>query len=135
MHSTGAMPYKTDIILEFTQGRTSSARELTESEAVSIVKYLEKFDPCDRMRKKIFAICHTIGWLYDQTDIDRKLNQAKIDAFIKRYGYLKKALNKYSRQELPKLVSQFEAIQKKVDKERANKAVDKLLSEIGITTQ
>jgi hypothetical protein len=66
----------------------------------------------NNMRRRILSICYSIGWT--QFDDDKKkmvVNMDKLNAWLLKYGYLHKPLNKYSRQELPLLVTQFEKLE------------------------
>lgn len=139
LNETGLIEDKKDLVRSFTNGRAESSKELSVKEANRLILHLEGFhqthDPADRMRKKIFAICHHLQWIYGSSEVDKKLNQVKIDAFIKRYGYLKKPLNAYTRLELPKLVSQLEIIEKKYEAAKINNAVDSLLKELNLSLE
>jgi hypothetical protein len=89
------------------------------------------------MRRKIFAIGRAIGWLSGDTDEDRAMNRAKLDTFLRTKSYLKKPLNYYAPAELPKLVAQFELIEKHVkasaDNRAAGGAVADLLADLNLS--
>ena len=93
-------------------------------------------ETANRMRRKLFAIGRAIGWLSGETAEDLAMNRAKLDAFLVNKSYLKKPLKFYAPAELPKLVSQFEMIQKHVEKSAANReagqAVADLLAELDL---
>ena len=93
-------------------------------------------EAANRMRRKIFAIGRAIGWLSGDTDADRAMNRAKLNSFLERKSYLKKPLNAYAPAELPKLVAQFELIEKNVKKQADNReagdAVAALLAELDL---
>ena len=97
-----------------------------------VIKMLQKNDPCDKMRKKIISICYQLGWIYNGNDDDKKMNMAKIDAFLKSRGYIKKPLNQYTKSELPKLVSQFQQIARNNDRTKAGKVLNSILDDLGI---
>jgi hypothetical protein len=88
------------------------------------------------MRRKIFAIGRAIGWLSGDTAEDHAMNRAKLDSFLLTHSYLKKPLKDYTPAELPKLVAQFELIEKQVkkaaDNREAGAAVAGLLGELGL---
>ena len=90
------------------------------------------------MRRKLFAIGRAIGWLSGDTDADRAMNRAKLDHFLRTKSYLKKPLNAYAPAELPKLVAQFELIEKNIkksaDNREAGQAVAELLAELDLPT-
>ncbi len=95
-------------------------------------------EAANRMRRKIFAIGRAIGWLSGDTDEDRAMNRAKLDTFLRTKSYLKKPLNYYAPAELPKLVAQFELIEKHVkasaDNRAAGQAVAELLADLNLPT-
>jgi hypothetical protein len=103
--STKMMQHKKELVYQFSNERTTSSGELTYQECQSLIDFLkgQKTDnPADRMRKKIIALMkHDLKWTIKE-----------IDEFCKTKGYLKKGFNDYTKQELPKLVSQFENIHK-----------------------
>lgn len=105
--------HKQMIIAGFSVGRTESSRDLYYEEAVAVIKHLKETDPnaaaADKMRKKMLYFAHEMGW--------KKLKNGKLVADIQRidnwclqFGYIKRKLDNYSYQELPKLVSQFQAV-------------------------
>lgn len=90
-------------------GRTNSSKELTFLEASHLIESLlqsdHNYDSCQRMRRKVIAMAREIGWIVkDQKRVDLK----KIDGWCRKFSYLKKSLNRYTFEELPKLVRQFE---------------------------
>jgi len=103
------------IIGGFTAGRSTSSKDLCYEEAVAVIKHLKQNDPnregADKMRKKILYYAHEMGW---QQLKNGKLvaDLRRIDLWCLQFGYLKRKLDNYSYQELPKLVSQFESMYK-----------------------
>jgi len=95
-------------------------------------------EACNRMRRKLFAIGRAIGWLSGDTEADRAMNRAKLDTFLRTKSYLKKPLNAYTPAELPRLVAQFELIERNVQKAADNReaadAVADLLAELDLPT-
>lgn len=81
---------------------------MTDQEARELIAYLENSrttpSPEERMRRKIISRAHEMGWKTPEgkADIER------IDNWCLNYGYLKKKLNQYTYNELPKLVTIFE---------------------------
>jgi hypothetical protein len=73
----------------------------------------------DRMRKKVISKAASYMGL-------KELDMTAVYKFVLEIGYLKKDLNRYSFEELPKLVTQMEAIwEKRVETNRKNiKKVD-----------
>ncbi|MES2732864.1 MAG: hypothetical protein V4714_14010 [Bacteroidota bacterium] len=138
LHELDLMEDKKHLISMITRGRTESSKELSVNEAKTLILHLEGIGSpdsvADRMRKKIFAICYKLEWIYGNSPEDHKMNRVIIDNFIKTKGYLKKPLNAFTVAELPKLVSQFEQIEKHTEKAQAGKAVKGLLDELNISS-
>lgn len=111
--ATRQVEHKADLVSSFTQGRALSSRDMYEEEAQALVDFLQNGgkveDKADKMRKKILSICHTMGWYKEGT---KTLDYARIDAYCEKYSAVHKPLNKHTLQELPTLVSQFEAVLK-----------------------
>jgi hypothetical protein len=110
--------YKIDYIVDVSNGRTQSSRDLHDSEYYALIGILSKElkeseakpkPEEDKMRKKVTSICHELGWHIPGTT---KIDMEVVNKFCESHSYLKKRLNKYSMAELPKLVSQFEQILK-----------------------
>lgn len=107
-------PYEThaELVREFTGGGTDSLRRLSYPELRQLERRMEALalDPkkaaAQRMRRKIIGILAARGAVnaLGKPDMDHVL------AWVRRYGYLHKELNAYSVTELPKLVTQAEAI-------------------------
>jgi len=102
---------KNDMVWNATGGRTTHTSELTREECQNLIESLKKEvvknikeHQCDIMRKKI------IGKLADMGYVTRegKADMPRIYAWVEKYGYLHKHLNKYTYAELPLLVSQAE---------------------------
>jgi hypothetical protein len=86
-----------------------------------------------KMRRKLFAIARAMGWCSGDTAEDHAMNRAVVDKFLIEHSYLKKPLSSYTPAELPKLVSQFEQIQKHSKASEASRAVKGLLADVGLT--
>lgn len=104
---------KRSIISSFTAGRTDSVKEMKNDEAAALIGHLKSMDPeeksADKMRNKIISMAHEMGWrLPDTTKIDMK----HVNGWMRSKSYLKKDLDAYRYNELPKLVSQFEEVYK-----------------------
>jgi hypothetical protein len=125
---------KMTIVSGFSNGRVTSSKDLLFSEAVAMIKHLKEFDPNDKMRKKVFALAYEAGIIYGETLEDKKMNAAKLDAFLLTSGTVKKKLIALNRQELIKAVSQFEQMSKHINESKANKATSSLLNELNIQT-
>lgn len=99
-------------------GHTSS-KDLLINEAASMIKRLKELygtgeDARNKaMLGKIFYYAHEMGWTKVSKVSNKKVADVQaIDDWMKKYSYLKKKLNKYTFEELPKLVSQFEMVYK-----------------------
>ena len=112
------------LIRSFSDGRTASFSALEQSEEKRLPSYLqqevdklnnktrgEEYSS-DKMRKKVISkVASYLG--------QKKLDLSAVKEFVTSVGYMKKDLNRYSHDELPKLVSQMEAIwSKKVQANR-----------------
>ena len=117
---------KEDIVSEVSKGRTTSVAALLFAEADSLIKGLKKettfkkevnkADPCHKMRGKILSHAHELGWhkkdakgnlIRDPATNKTKIDFERVNEWCIKYGYLKKKLDKYTYDELPKLVWQF----------------------------
>ncbi len=102
---------KDDMVYHATGGRTTHTSEMTKEEADNLIDSLKKevlkslkHHQCDHMRKKIIAKFIEMGY----TTPEGKADMPRIYAWVEKYGYLHKPLNKYTYNELPMLVSQAE---------------------------
>ena len=120
---------KESFVFQFSNGRSFSSRDLTMDEATLFIQHLSKFDSLDRMRKKVFALAYEAGIIWGDTD-DKKMNAAKLSKFLKERGTVRKELNSMTKDELVKVVTQFELIVKHQASSQENKAASKLTSEL-----
>lgn len=147
LNQTGQVHFKAELVASFTGGRSLSSKDLTPNEARELIAHLERQvvaepkkpveipdSPSQRMRKKIFALCYQMGYIYGEKPEDKKMNQAIVLRMVERNGYLKpKPLNSYSESELVQLVSQFEAMQRNNNKQAARVLVRELVAEMNET--
>ena len=109
---------KEDLVYQITNGRFNSTKALTFLECDALIKGLQakipkevldyaRTDKSDKMRKKIFSICHEIRWT-----INGKVDTKKLNEYLLKYGYLHKPLKDYEDKELPILITQFENLLK-----------------------
>ena len=116
----GMQEEKPALVREYTSGRATSSKELTMAEAKSLIQHLEKVagppavsaavdrsERANQMRRRILSVCHQLRWEKPGTT---EVDMARVNAFCRTRGYLKKELNEYTYQELPKLVSQFDQL-------------------------
>ncbi|CAN5309619.1 hypothetical protein BH09BAC1_BH09BAC1_14330 [soil metagenome] len=128
---------KGQLVYEFTNGRTSSSSEMEATECRYLISHLaekehqmklatkepqkpkpinqnrkEDKEKANKMRRKVFAFCHQLGWYVPGLFKDGKpvLDYVRIDKFCIASGHAHKALNDYKVDELPMLVSQFETV-------------------------
>ena len=145
LNQLGLQDDKAGLVAYFSAKRATSTKDLEQHQAQALIDYLAGLqrpaatpqqpgpdDAANRMRRKIFAIGRAIGWLSGHTAEDLAMNKAKLDAFLTERGYLKKPLRQYTAAELPKLVSQFEQIQKHCEEQGAGRAVTDLLAGLAV---
>jgi hypothetical protein len=108
--------FKRELIRQYSDGRTDSTAQLDAMEAFKLISDLQKkvrLTPeemrSDVMRKKIISMAREMGHVKIE-DGRAKADMQHIDEWCKKYGYLHKGLNKYSYEELPRLVSQYEQV-------------------------
>jgi hypothetical protein len=94
----------------------------------------EQADSANRMRRKVFALAREAGMIWGETAEDKRMNAAKMDAFLMAHGYIKQPLNAFTFAQLPKLVTQFEQIVKHNARTAASRAVRDLVAGTGVTT-
>lgn len=139
LHKTGLMDAKRDLIFHYTNGRTTSARELMADECDNLIDHLLETDPRQKMIRKVFALAYDLGIIYSGNEDDKKMNKVALDAWLKRRSYLHKPLNEYQTNELPKLVSQMMTTLKhnaqSDARKEAKESVDDLLNELGIQSK
>lgn len=120
------------IISGHTDGRTDSAKDLTDHEVKGLLQALEKTygpssyqrdkptepKPEDRRKKMQFAIiamAHEMGWQLPGNLPGEKprIDMERLNKWCLEKSYLKKPLNDYQYDELMKLVNQFSQFKKK----------------------
>lgn len=106
----GDKEYKQNLVIEFSNGRATSSKDLYYREAEMLIEHLNKATgkteddiKADRMRKKIIGIARSKGW-----ELDGKADIQRIDGWCRKYGTGHKGFNEYTVKELPALVTQFE---------------------------
>ena len=114
-----AQDEKQAMVSSFSEGRCTSSTQLTMDEARAMIQYLkgcqatpEANNKAGRMIGKIFYYAHEMGWTKKNSSGKLVADGKRVDEWMKKYSYLKKAINRYSYEELPKLVSQFEQVYK-----------------------
>lgn len=121
LRKANATEQKAELVERFTEGRTSSSREMTTEEITRANKYIEfmiggvepsdDFKKGERMRKRIMSLCHQYGYTkFDEAKGAHVVDLDRLDAWMIKYGYLHKSLNSYKYKELPRLVEQFQKV-------------------------
>lgn len=134
---------KTMWIRQVSQGRTASIKELTTLELHELEKVAKnangnkpltpkppKGNPDDvKMVRKVFALCHDIGWELAGGKIDYN----KLNAFLrsKHCCVDPKRVQDYSREELIRLINQLEGLAKYKAIDAGGKALENLKHEMG----
>jgi hypothetical protein len=109
----GLRDEKKSIVSAFTAEKTTSVSAMSFSQAAALIAHLKGLDPTDRatdrMKNKIISMAHELGWRKPgTTDVDMD----HVNNWMKSFSYLKKPLDDYKHNELPKLVTQFEEVYK-----------------------
>ena len=113
LNQLGLMDLKPCLVEDFSAGRTSSARELTDDELRAGVIYLnqrspQQVPPGDKMRKAIISMSHEMGWR-----VAGKIDMLRVNNWCIAKGKFHKKLNDHNIQELTELVSQFQIVYEK----------------------
>jgi hypothetical protein len=112
---------RAQLVHQFTNGRSSSAADLSYTEADDIIKALEGMaantgspkDIAVKMRRRIISLAHEMGWELPSAGKGRpSADMLRLYNWVLKFGYLHKDFNAYTVNELPKLVTQFEEVYK-----------------------
>lgn len=109
---------KKQLVNDISYGRTTTSKELTIEEAQTLILHLIRTNRAndggkrDKMVGKIFYYAHELGWTKTNKQGRRVADGQRVDEWMVKYSYLHKKLNRYTFEELPKLVSQVEAFYK-----------------------
>jgi hypothetical protein len=136
LNQTGQIKYKAELVSSYSAKKSTSSRDLTPNEARELIAHLERQanklelqqqpKPSEKMRRKIFSLCWDMGFCQEANT--KEENSKIVKGLVERLGVLKpKALNQYTEQELPKLVTQFEQMKRNNDKQYARVLVRELL--------
>ncbi|MPM08724.1 hypothetical protein SDC9_55038 [bioreactor metagenome] len=115
LHALNIDHMKRDLITQYTGGRTKHTKDMKYSELRTLVEDLKKQQTeqtasgasAQQIRKKIMHYCHLMLW-YKAGTVE--LDYARINKFCCVSGHKHKELNKYTTQELPTLLWQFEQV-------------------------
>lgn len=124
LRNKGLSEEKPRIVSEASGMRTTSCSKLTYNEAQQLINILNgkkqdnPNDKSQKMRKHIIAMGHEIGFIKKETIVMKEGGMKEINnyddlhAWINKFGYLHKPLDKYNYKELPTLVTQFQQVYK-----------------------
>lgn len=139
LKENGWTEHKEEIVWNVTNGRSKSTKDLTFSEATAVIRKLAEHNPTERLKSVIFSLAYQAGIIYGTSQVDKKINAAKLDLFLKSSGTVKKPLNEMSYPELVRTEKQFRAIKSSVKTTKLNREAEKvvlgLLDELDINTQ
>ena len=123
LSKAGILEQSVTIVGSFTNGREESSTKMTLTELNRAIEVLQakypqtaakrgfEAKPGDKMRKKIMAMAHTLGWqVVDTKSGGVKADVGAVNKWCVKYGQFHKPLNKHDESELVKLVSQFEKV-------------------------
>lgn len=123
LHRKGLLAHKREMVASFTGNRTESSKDMTFEEAAEMLATLNDHQPDEDKRQKmvrhIIAMAHEMGWIKESGVVScesgvgtlkKKKDYSDLHAWVEKYGYLKKPLNKYSYAELPNLVTAFKNV-------------------------
>jgi hypothetical protein len=108
------MDDKKAIVEQYSNGRTTSSKELTKFEAKALIGNLKSMLPqtdeeqkTEKMKNKIIGMAHDIGWEIGDTG---KIDMPRLNNWCIKTGAFAKELDDHNSKELVKLVSQFERV-------------------------
>ena len=110
LNELGLMDSKRELIGDCTDGRTTSSRGLTFSEARCLIEALNDSDGRQRQIRAIYHLAYKAGVIYGASDDDKRMNTAKLDLFCRNRGTVKKDIASQSLAELKRTHRQFERI-------------------------
>ncbi|WP_338764084.1 hypothetical protein WAF17_21015 [Bernardetia sp. ABR2-2B] len=136
LNELGLMQHKKDLVSEFSEGKATSSKQLTMEQMKLAIEHLEgmkeqsvatkpkRDTSLDRQRKKIIAFCREMDMEVEVRG-EMVADMHNIYKFILKIGYLKKDLNDYNSEEMPKLVTQIKIVRDNVvpkfqDEKRGN---------------
>jgi len=124
LRSKGLQDEKARVVSEATGMRTERCSKMYYDEAQQLINILNGTkqdnpnDKSQKMKKHIIAMAHEIGFIKKQTAVMKEggikeiNNYDDLHAWINKFGYLHKPLDKYNYKELPTLVTQFQQVYK-----------------------
>lgn len=112
----GLMDMKAELVDKYTGGRTQSSSQMSKQEIATLIDSLQQgypdqqpYEAARRMKRRIYSLCYSLGWTVPDPQTGRLVvDNARLDGWMLKYGYLHKPLRQYKPAELPKLLTQFE---------------------------
>jgi hypothetical protein len=118
------MQQRHDLFQAYSDNRTRDSRDLNDKEVDELIRFLDTysvggrqsgykndFEKGDKMRKRVLSLCYEYGWVkFSEAKKRHQVDFERLDAWLFKYGYLHKKLNRYKYAELPALVTQFETV-------------------------
>ena len=105
MRRTHTMPKKEELVRDYSRTGAERVSQMTERDALALLASLRELDDkMERMRRKVIAIAHQIGW--KNPDGSGKADYKRIDSWMTTYrGCL---MNRMNYEQLYQAVTQFE---------------------------
>lgn len=122
LNELSIMDRKPDLVYSFSNGRTESSRELSLQEAKEIIEFLKNAEENKRLINRIWHIAYELKIIVSGDKNEMSMNAAKLDAFCKQRGSVKKSIREQSINELKKTIKQFEAMLQKHQQKEKDKA-------------
>ena len=125
LNQKGIADQKRALIYSFSDGRTTSTKELAGHEAKQLIMHLVESDADREAKAKqelkaIFMIATKMDMIYGNTEEDHLMNVAKLNKFCRERGSVKKNLSAMTLGELRKTHKQFEAMYKSYKNKKKN---------------
>lgn len=122
LNEHGIMERKPELVHSFSDGRTTSSRELYLNEAKSLIEYLKGCNDFSEYITRIWYLAYSMGIIQAGDRNEAAMNAASLDAFCTQRGTIKKPIRKQSLAELKKTVRQFEAMYQKYQQRQNDQA-------------
>ncbi|PZP44840.1 MAG: hypothetical protein DI598_14040 [Pseudopedobacter saltans] len=132
LRELGIYEDKEVLVAGYTGSRTTHISEMYTNEARALIQKLVTLSPKEKLKNNVIHLGYRCGLLYGETDVDKKINVAKLNIFLRQRGSVKKDLDKMNMEELTKTKRQFEAMLKSSEMTKATKATKNLLQELDI---
>jgi hypothetical protein len=115
----GLKDQKKMMMLDASNGRTESSKELTFDEAGALLQFLNSDSlkapsATDKQVRKLIALAYDIKWIKERQvvgaggKLESRKDYSALHEWVKKFGYLGKELREYNDKELPKLLTQFQ---------------------------